>query len=55
MEVGDQIIALDGTTILEVPDVHKCLKGKYSGDKVAVRVLRKGKEMDLEVVLGARE
>jgi aminopeptidase N len=55
MRVGDIILAIDHTAIHTIEDVKIDLVAHKKGDKVKVRVLRKGfwdsKEMDFDVVL----
>jgi aminopeptidase N len=55
MEVGDILLSIDHTRMHTVDDVKIDLLSRKKGDKVKVRILRKGllgsKEMDLDVVL----
>jgi C-terminal processing protease CtpA/Prc len=55
MKVGDTLLAIDHTPIRTIDDVKIDLLARKKGEKVRVRVLRKGllgsKEMDFDVVL----
>jgi uncharacterized iron-regulated protein len=55
MNVGDIILAIDRTRVHTIADVKIDLLARKKGDKVKVRVLRKGllgsREMDFDVVL----
>jgi S1-C subfamily serine protease len=51
---GDLLIEVDGEKVEWVADVGKKLIGRWSGDALKLRVRRGEKELDLDVVLGAR-
>ncbi len=50
---GDQLLALNNVTIGVASDLTGALKKMKEGDKASVTVLRDGKKLDLDVVLGA--
>jgi C-terminal processing protease CtpA/Prc len=55
MKIGDIILAVDHTPIRTIDDVKIDLLARKKGEKVRVRVLRKGllgsREMNFDVVL----
>ena len=55
MKVGDMILSIDDTPVHNIDDVKIDLLFRNQGQKVKVRILRKGffgsREMDFEVVL----
>ncbi|MGB5073480.1 MAG: PDZ domain-containing protein [Bacteroidota bacterium] len=50
---GDQLLAFNNVTIGEPVDLTGALKKMKEGDKATVTVLRDGKQMTMDVVLGA--
>jgi len=50
-EIGDVIVGIDGKPIKKVNDLFEALNTHKVGDRIQVRVLRNGKEVDLEVEL----
>ncbi len=50
---GDQLLALNNVTLERASDLTGALRKMKEGDKATVTVLRDGKKMDLDVVLGA--
>lgn len=53
LQSGDVILALDGKLIREFDDIVDYLDSRRVGDRVKVKVLRDGRELTLEVTLGA--
>lgn len=49
--LGDLIHAIDGSTISSLEDLAKCLEGRRAGDRVTMRVLRDGVEIELDVTV----
>lgn len=52
MQVEDIIIKIQEENIKTEADLQKVLKGLKPGDQVVIRVVRKGKALDLQVTLG---
>lgn len=52
MQVEDIIIKIDDKTIKTEDDLQNVLKDLKPGDQVVIRVVRKGKAIDLQVTLG---
>jgi serine protease Do len=52
---GDVILSFDGQLVDAMHDLPRLVAGRQVGKAVVVRVLRKGKEEDLNVVLGRLE
>ncbi|MFA6233187.1 MAG: PDZ domain-containing protein [Bacteroidota bacterium] len=50
---GDQLLAFNNVTLGEASDLTGALKKMKEGDKASVTVLRDGKQMNMDVVLGA--
>jgi serine protease Do len=55
IETGDVIIKFNGKPIKEMRDLPRMVASQPVGAKTKVTVLRKGKEMDLDVTLGRLE
>ena len=53
-EDGDVIVGIDGRAVTEPDDVAQAIQGKHPGDRVTVRVLRDGQEIEIEVELARR-
>ena len=51
---GDVVTAADGKAVETMQDLADAVKAKQAGDKLALTVLRDGKETELEVTLAAR-
>lgn len=51
---GDVIVAIDGKSIDSMEDLGGLLENYKPGDKVTLSVLRDGKQIELELTLGAR-
>ncbi len=51
IKVGDVIVAVDGIEVHDVPELLEKIGQHRPGDKVVVTILRKGKKMDIPVVL----
>lgn len=54
IQVGDIIVAIDGKTIDNYETLKNLLDTMKVGQKVAIRVIRNGKPVELELVLGAK-
>ena len=52
LKKGDQLVAIDGTAITTVDDVRPAVTAKKPGDTEQVEVVRDGKRMSFDVVLG---
>jgi serine protease Do len=52
MQVEDIIVKIQEENIKTEADLQKVLKGLKPGDQVVIRVVRKGKALDLQVTLG---
>jgi S1-C subfamily serine protease len=52
LKSGDRILAADGKQVKSFEDLKKMVAGHKSGDRLALRVLRDGKEQGLAVTLG---
>jgi serine protease Do len=52
---GDVILSFDGKPVREFADLQRLMSARVAGEKVAVRVRREQREMDLTVVLGVPE
>ncbi|MBE0644791.1 MAG: PDZ domain-containing protein [Bacteroidetes bacterium] len=50
---GDQLLAFNNVALGEASDLTDALKKLKEGDKATVTVMRDGKKMDMDVVLGA--
>jgi serine protease Do len=55
IEVGDVIVKFEGKPIKQSRDLPRMVAGEPVGSKAQVTVLRKGKEIDIEVTLGRLE
>ncbi|MCS7013148.1 MAG: DegQ family serine endoprotease [Chloroherpetonaceae bacterium] len=55
IQEGDVIIAIDGKPVRETNDLQAYVARKHPGDRVVVKVWRDGKEIDIPVVLKARD
>ena len=55
LERGDVVLAIDGHTVNESSQVQTLIYGRDPGESVVLRVLRRGVEHDVDVVLGERE
>lgn len=53
IEEGDQLLAFNNVTLTKPADLTDALKKLKEGDKATVTVLRDGKQLTLDVVLGA--
>ncbi len=53
IKVGDQLVAFNNVTLGKPGDLTDALKKLKEGDKATVTVLRDGKQMSLDVLLGA--
>ncbi|MFY9264522.1 MAG: trypsin-like peptidase domain-containing protein [Solirubrobacterales bacterium] len=51
---GDLIVAVDGKDVDDSEDVASSVTAKKSGDSVKIKVVREGKERELEAKLGVR-
>jgi putative serine protease PepD len=51
---GDVIVGVEGRGVTEPDDVAEAIEGKRPGDRVTVRVLRDGREEEIDVTLGRR-
>ncbi|MCB0662503.1 MAG: PDZ domain-containing protein, partial [Saprospiraceae bacterium] len=49
----DIIIGVDGRNIKSVPELQQVISGANVGDRLNVKVLRKGREVEIPVVLKA--
>jgi serine protease Do len=54
MKAGDIITEFDGQKTENTEVILKILREKKPGDKVKVKILRDGEELELEVTLEAR-
>jgi S1-C subfamily serine protease len=54
LKAGDVILSADGRKLASTEDLLAVLMEKKPGDKVKLRVLRGGKEIDVEPELDAR-
>jgi putative serine protease PepD len=54
ISAGDQIVAIDGQAIAQLPDVSRIVNAKRPGDKVQIKVLRGSREETVSVTLGNR-
>ena len=52
MQLEDIIVKIQDENIKTEADLQKVLKGLKPGDQVVIRVVRKGKAVDLQVTLG---
>jgi len=50
---GDVVLALDNATVTGASDLRNHVAARRPGSKVAVKILRDGKESELQVVLGS--
>ena len=50
-EVGDRIVAIDGTEITYSNEINAAIRDRAVGDKVAVKVVRGGKYVDVTITL----
>src|SRR5207249_2184689 len=50
--LGDIITAIDGKPVKKAKDLHGALDRRQTGERVKVKVLRDGEEVDVEVTLG---
>jgi hypothetical protein len=53
IQVGDQLVAFNNVTLAKPADLTDALKKLKEGDKATVTVLRDGKQMTIDVLLGA--
>lgn len=51
---GDIIVEAEGQTIASFEDMSNILKEKAPGDKVQLKILREGKEVQTELILGSQ-
>jgi len=51
---GDVIVAVDGQKLVAENDLSRLIATYNPGDKVTLTIIRDGKEMDVDVTLGAR-
>ena len=51
---GDTIVAVDGQKLVAENDLSRLIATYNPGDKVTLTIIRDGKEMDVDVTLGAR-
>ena len=51
----DLILAVDGSTVKDTDDLIKIIDSKKPGDKISIRLLRKGSEQTLNVTLKAQD
>jgi putative serine protease PepD len=54
IEVGDTITTIDGNAVNEFSDVARVVNVKKPGDRIAARLLRGGRNLELNVTLGTR-
>ena len=52
---ADLIIGVDGKTIQTADDFLSAIEAHQPGERVVIRVLRGGKELEIPVVLGGEE
>ncbi len=52
MKIGDIIVECEGEPIETVDDINKIKNKKSPGDKITMKVYRKGKYVDISVILG---
>lgn len=55
LEEGDIILSVDGKKVLNSPTLQGMIAEKRPGDKVKLRISRKGKEKEINVVLKSRQ
>ena len=55
LQVGDIIVAINGTTVASTTDVTLAVREHNVGDTVTVTVNRNGEELDIDVVLSSDE
>lgn len=53
LEVGDIIVAVDGTATRDGQEVAEAIQARAPGESVELRLVREGAEMELEAPLGA--
>jgi len=53
LKAGDIIISVNGQTITKENSLEELLEGLNAGDKAAFKIIRKGKELDLELEAGS--
>jgi serine protease Do len=54
IEPGDVILSIGGTPVRSHEDLAACVRGRMAGDRVAVRLVRAGKNVELPLTLQAR-
>ena len=52
LEKGDRLVAIDDSPIARASDVREAVGPRYAGESVRVAVLRDGKQIEYDVVLG---
>jgi S1-C subfamily serine protease len=52
LKADDVIVKLDGKEVADLEGFIKAIKAHKAGDKIALQVLRDGKEMEIKITLG---
>jgi S1-C subfamily serine protease len=52
LKADDVIVKLDGKDVGDIAEFVKAIKAHKAGDKIALQVLRDGKEMEVKITLG---
>jgi S1-C subfamily serine protease len=52
LKADDVIVKLDGKEVADLEAFVKAIKAHKAGDKIALQVLRDGKEMEIKITLG---
>ena len=55
MQVGDVIVAIDGTAVKSSDDLRAVLEKRFVGDVLKVSAMRAGKRLELNVTIGRRD